>query len=115
VSTGATRELLAAYGLAHRGLAVAIWRVIFDGWIVPATLVDEMIRPRSEVSASEARYGLGFWLHPSRSIVELHGYDAGVSFRSVHDRPAGLTHTAIANTSEGAWPISEYLDEALIG
>ena len=31
------------------------------------------------------RYGLGFWLHASSDVVMLDGYDAGVSFRSVHD------------------------------
>jgi hypothetical protein len=46
--------------------------------------------------------------------VELHGYDAGASFRSVHDPSTGLTHTVLANTSEGAWPVTEHLDDALI-
>ena len=36
------------------------------------------------------RYGLGFWLHASSDVVMLEGYDAGVSFRSVHD-PASTT------------------------
>jgi hypothetical protein len=46
-------------------------------------------------------------------VVELHGYDAGVSFRSVHDPAEGLTYTVISNTSEGAWPLTEHLDELL--
>ena len=37
------------------------------------------------------RYGLGFWLHQSSAAVMLEGYDAGVSFRSVHD-PETSTH-----------------------
>lgn len=57
---------------------------------------------------------MGFWLHASLDVVELHGYDAGVSFRSIHDPDAGLTHTVISNTNEGAWRISELLDEALL-
>jgi hypothetical protein len=43
--------------------------------------------------------------------VELHGYDAGVSFRSVHDPASGITATVISNTSEGTWPIETILDE----
>ena len=43
----------------------------------------------------------------------LEGADAGVSFRSVHDPPAGITHTVISNTSDGAWPIARLLAERL--
>jgi hypothetical protein len=46
--------------------------------------------------------------------VELHGYDAGVSFRSVHDPNERLTHTVLSNTSEGVWPVTELLDELLL-
>jgi CubicO group peptidase (beta-lactamase class C family) len=92
----------------------ALWTALFDGRIVTEASVAEMVRPHSEASAHGARYGLGFWLHASLAVVELHGYDAGVSFRSIHDPDAGLTHTVISNTSEGAWPISEMLDEALL-
>jgi hypothetical protein len=72
-----------------------------------------MVRPHSDAPEKSARYGLGFWLHASRNVAELHGYDAGVSFRSVHDSAEGLTYTVISNTSEGAWPVTEYLDELL--
>ncbi len=46
-------------------------------------------------------------------MVMPEGYDAGVSFRSVHDPAAHVTHTVISNTSEGAWPITRKLDELL--
>lgn len=91
-----------------------LWTALFDGRIVPEERVAEMVRPHSDAPAQQARYGLGFWLHASLDVVELHGYDAGVSFRSIHDPDAGLTHTVISNTSEGAWRISELLDEALL-
>ena len=71
-----------------------------------------MVRPRSD--ADDRRYGLGFWLHGSLDIVDLHGYDAGVSFRSVHDPKDRLTHTVVSNTSKGAWAISRHLDEVLM-
>ncbi|SDN33756.1 serine hydrolase domain-containing protein [Allokutzneria albata] len=90
----------------------AFWTALFEGRIVPRPLVDEMVRPRS--SNSYLRCGLGFWMHVSRAIVRLEGYDAGVSFRSVHDPASGLTYTVISNTSEGAWPIARALEELLI-
>jgi CubicO group peptidase (beta-lactamase class C family) len=92
----------------------ALWASLFDGRIVAARLVDEMVRPRS-VAAGGMRYGLGFWLHPKGPAVVLEGYDAGVSFRSVHDGARGVTHTVLANTSGGAWPIARHLDDVLTG
>src|SRR6266508_3177571 len=66
------------------------WRSLFAGRIVSAAWVAEMVRPRSDVPAESRRYGLGFWLHRSTDVVMLEGYDAGVSFRSVHDPGSGL-------------------------
>ena len=45
----------------------------------------------------------------------LEGYDAGVSFRSVYDPPSGFAYTVISNTSAGAWPLVELLDDLLPG
>ena len=50
-----------------------------------------MTRPRSDEPAGEKRYGLGFWLHATTDTVILEGYDAGVSFRSLHDPHADVT------------------------
>jgi CubicO group peptidase (beta-lactamase class C family) len=91
----------------------ALWSAVFGGRIVSPAWVAEMIRPRSDEPAMPRRYGLGFWLHMSQTAVMLEGYDAGVSFRSVHDPGAGLTHTVLSNTSNGAWPITRRLDELL--
>jgi iron(III) transport system ATP-binding protein len=46
-------------------------------------------------------------------FVQLEGFDAGVSFRSVHDPRAELTHTVISNSSDGAWPLSRKLNDLL--
>lgn len=92
----------------------SLWIGMFAGRIVSADRVAEMVRPHSDVPGDPPmRYGLGFWLHGSRDVVELHGYDAGVSFRTVHDPNEQLTHTVLSNTSEGAWPITEHLDQLL--
>lgn len=92
----------------------ALWAALFAGRIVPSDRVAEMVRPHSDVADDPpARYGLGFWLFPSLQVVELHGSDAGVSFQTDHDPDRGLTYTVLSNTTEGAWPIAAYLDEAL--
>lgn len=90
-----------------------LWTAFFAGKIVSPRWVETMVRPRSDVPRNSMRYGLGFWLHESRSAVMLEGYDAGVSFRSVHEPHRDLTHTVISNTSSGAWPITKRLDALL--
>lgn len=89
----------------------ALWTAFFSGRIVSREWVAEMTRPRSDAVDHERRYGLGFWLHASSDTVILEGYDAGVSFRSLHDPRADLTATVISNWSDGAWPIARFLDE----
>jgi CubicO group peptidase (beta-lactamase class C family) len=91
----------------------SMWTALFAGRIVTTDRVSEMVRPRSDVPSESKRYGLGFWLHPSGSPVMLEGYDAGASFRTAHDPITSLTHTVLSNTTEGAWPITRYLDELL--
>ena len=91
-----------------------LWTAMFAGRIVSMDRIAKMVRPHSDVPEKPARYGLGFWLHESRDVVELHGYDAGVSFRSVHDPAERLTYTVLSNTTEGAWPLTEHLDELLM-
>jgi len=91
----------------------SLWRAFFAGRIVSRDWVAPMIRPRSDVPRESKRYGLGYWLHASSSVVMLEGSDAGVSFRSTHDPRSHRTHTVISNTTEGAWPLVELLDERL--
>ena len=91
----------------------SLWTALFDGRIVSRDRVSEMVRPRSDVPRESSRYGLGFWLHASSDVVMLEGYDAGVSFRSAHDPVSTMTHTVISNTSKGAWPLTQLLDELL--
>ena len=69
------------------------------------------MRPRSVVPAESQRYGLGFWLHESSAVVILIGFDAGVSFRSVHDPAGAFTCTVLSNTTNGAWPVARLLEE----
>ena len=91
----------------------ALWQALLAGRIVPPDRVADMLRPRSDVPAESARYGLGVWLHPTGPAVVLVGGDAGVAFRSGCDPGGGVTHTVLANTTSGAWPVSRRLDEVL--
>ncbi len=83
-------------------------------WIgIDPDLAAQAWAPRSAVPELEMRYGLGFWLHPTGPAVMLEGYDAGVSFRSVHDPTTATTHTVISSWSDGAWPLARLLRELL--
>jgi CubicO group peptidase (beta-lactamase class C family) len=88
----------------------SLWAALFEGRIVTARRVAEMVRPRSVDERDGSRYGLGFWLDADGPGVALEGSDAGVSFRSRHDPTSGATTTVISNTSEGAWPVAEVLE-----
>ncbi len=93
----------------------AMWAALDAGRIVSRDWFQEMVRPRSHVPSDvlPMRYGLGFWLHESQDAVMLHGFDAGASFRTVHDASGGFTHTVLSNTTQAAWPISRRLNELL--
>lgn len=89
-----------------------LWTAFFEGRIVSTEWVEAMTHPRSHASDGSC-YGLGFWLHESSSTVSLEGYDAGVSFRSLHDHVTDTTCTVIANWTDGAWPVVRVLAEQL--
>jgi CubicO group peptidase (beta-lactamase class C family) len=91
-----------------------LWQALLEGRILPEEWVEEVLRPRSEAPAESRRYGLGFWLHGTRDAVILEGLDAGVSFRSVHDRRSSTTFTVVSNTADGAWRPARYLGERLL-
>ena len=92
----------------------SLWTAFFAGRIVSHDWVAEMVRPRSEVPSESRRYGLGLWLHASTDAVLLTGFDAGVSFNSMHEPHSNVTRTVISNTSHGASPVSRYLDDRLL-
>ena len=79
---------------------------------LPAESLAEMIRPRSDVPEEDMRYGMGL---PARHQpgVMLEGYDAGVSFRTLHDPATATTVSVLGNSSEGAWPVIFTLKDAI--
>jgi CubicO group peptidase (beta-lactamase class C family) len=87
----------------------AFWTALYAGRIVSLDWVKEMTLPRSHAPSDAARYGLGFWLHETGDAVRLEGYDAGVSFRTVHDPNGDVTYTVLSNWSDGAWPVARVL------
>ncbi|HEX6664852.1 MAG TPA: serine hydrolase domain-containing protein [Gaiellaceae bacterium] len=91
----------------------SFWTGLFAGRIVSTEWVARMVAPRSSVPRLSRRYGLGFWLRETSGLVLLEGYDAGVSFCSVHDPERQITHTVMSNTSDGAWPMTRLLADRL--
>ena len=87
------------------------WDALFAGRIVSPDRVAEMTRPHSNWPKESRRYGLGLHLHATGDAVWLEGYDAGVSFASLHQPSTSTTYTVISNWSKGAWPIIQLLDE----
>ncbi|MFT3852563.1 MAG: serine hydrolase domain-containing protein [Ilumatobacteraceae bacterium] len=85
------------------------WAAFFRGALVPPEWVAAMTTPRSTTASGRMHYGLGFWLRRD-GAAQLEGYDAGVSFRSVHHPDRRRTCTVVSNWSEGAWPVCEILD-----
>jgi CubicO group peptidase (beta-lactamase class C family) len=88
-----------------------LWEALFDGRIVSEAWVEDMTRRRSEAGQGVG-YGLGFWLRAGGTPF-LEGYDAGASFRSLHDPATDTTCTVISNWSDGAWPLARHLAEGL--
>jgi CubicO group peptidase (beta-lactamase class C family) len=89
------------------------WEVLFAGRIVSPGRVAQMVRPRSDWPEESRRYGLGFHLSATGDGVWLEGYDAGVSFTSLHQPSSSTTYTVISNWSDGAWPIVRLLNDRL--
>ena len=79
-------------------------RIWSPRWFVP-TAMCRAIHPGGT--------GWGSWLARTGDVVELHGYDAGVSFRTVHDPHDRLTHTVLSSTSEGLGRLRA-LDELIL-
>ena len=92
-----------------------LWTALREGVVLDRATLAAAWQPRSDVPTEGLRYGLGFWLHSNGPGVMLEGYDAGVSFRTVHDPASDTTHTVIANWTNGAWPVTRALDRELLG
>ena len=89
----------------------ALWHAFVDGRIVSADLVRQMLTPRRGSGSDVLEYGLGVWLHHDGEVLEVHGYDAGVSFYTVHNAASATTCTVISNTGEGTSALETLLED----
>jgi CubicO group peptidase (beta-lactamase class C family) len=90
-----------------------LWEALHSGRVVSPDTLELMVTPRSDWPEESRRYGLGFHLHETGDAVWLEGYDAGVSFTSLHEPEQDITYTVISNWTDGAWPIIELLNNHL--
>jgi CubicO group peptidase (beta-lactamase class C family) len=88
------------------------WQALFAGNIVRPTTLKHVTTPHGH-TAGGTPYGLGFWLDPNTDTVDLEGYDAGISFKSVHQPSRQLTWTTISNWTDGAWPLADHIARLL--
>ncbi len=84
---------------------------LFAGAIVQEETLADMLTARSAPADGDRGYGLGFWLPAGGRAVELHGFDTGVRFVTVHDSDRLLTWTLLANTDVSAQPMGARLEE----
>jgi hypothetical protein len=84
----------------------AFWTALFDGRIVPRHRVVDKVANRSHAD-DHLQYGHGLWLAAGTPTVALRGYDAGVSFSSLHDPATDTTCTVVSNWTDGAWPLAK--------
>jgi len=90
-----------------------LWHAIDSGSVLSDAGRARMLEPRGATESGKYQYGLGVWLVAASGAVFLEGYDAGVSFRSTHDRSNETTFTVISNWTDGAWPVASHLADAL--
>jgi CubicO group peptidase (beta-lactamase class C family) len=88
----------------------ALWHAFGDGRVVSPELLAQMLTPRRGSGPDVLEYGLGVWLHRDGDVLEIHGYDAGVSFYSLHHPASATTCTAISNTGEGTSALEKLLE-----
>jgi CubicO group peptidase (beta-lactamase class C family) len=87
-----------------------LWREFVSGRVVSAELVGQMLTPRRASGPDVLEYGLGVWLHRDDDVLEIHGYDAGVSFFSLHHPASATTCTAISNTGDATAALEALLE-----
>jgi CubicO group peptidase (beta-lactamase class C family) len=87
----------------------SLWRAFLAGRIVSPELVEQMLIPRRGSETADLDYGFGLWIHRDGEVFEIHGYDAGVSFYSLHNPVSGTTCSAISNTGTGTGELEDFL------
>ena len=91
----------------------SFWDSLPAGRVVSPETLATMLSAHSDWPEEHRRYGLGFHLHATTDTAWLEGYDAGVSFASVHRPSSSTTYTVISNWTDGAWPVVRALSAGL--
>jgi CubicO group peptidase (beta-lactamase class C family) len=95
------------------GDIMKFWGALFGGQVVAESTLKKMVAPRSNATDQGLRYGMGFWLAASGPVVQLEGYDAGISFKTAYNPVNKTGYALISNTSDGVWPLAGVLGAAL--
>jgi len=95
------------------GDIMKLWGALFGGQVVAESTLKKMVAPRSDATEQGLRYGMGFWLAASGPVVQLEGYDAGISFKTAYNPVNKTGYALISNTSDGVWPLARVLGAAL--
>ena len=83
-----------------------LWSALLGGQIVSEATVSEMLRPRSDRARKGRATASGCGWIPTVARCSCSAADAGASFASRHDPERRITYTVIANTADGAWPVT---------
>ena len=96
-----------------------LWQAFWANEILPQELVEIYATPyvKADMEDENSYYGYGLWIDVEpggQREVYMIGDDAGVSFLSTVKRASDLQVTVISNTSNGAWPVLQDIESALM-
>lgn len=106
-STAYTNPLVggpAGGAYATTGDMLRFFRALLAGTLVPASRVEELLRPRVAMGSGGEHYGYGFIVAGTGATGSF-GHDGdifGVSVVTRHERASGRTLIVLANTGDGA-------------
>ena len=90
-----------------------LWEALHSGRIVSPDTRRADGHPPQRLARGVPPLRAGIPLHETGDAAWLEGYDAGVSFTSLHEPGQDVTYTVISNWTDGAWPIVELLNNQL--
>jgi CubicO group peptidase (beta-lactamase class C family) len=92
----------------------SMWRAVLDGTLLTPALA-RRYQTASAKFKDNVHYGMGLWIRDdgtNRRRIYIEGCDAGASFQSTRYAD-GTIATVMSNTTEGAWPVVEAIDDPL--
>lgn len=89
------------------------WRALLQCQIVKRDLVAELLKPHARTTDNPIYFGYGFWLDQRNGQIALVGSNAGASMKSCIRRSEGARYTVISNSTSGAWPMAELVEDLI--